>query len=392
MSSIAASEPIATDRGKLLGPYGVLRGHRDLALLFSGQVVSAFGDWLYITALIGADLGRAACMIGLLLVCTRERIWLAFPLVFVSTCLFSLFRPALGATLPLVAGSDEDLVHANSLMTQIDGMSLVIGPALVSVLIVLHHATDAFAINAVTYAVSAGTLACLHVRQRAPEASGAAGHWAAETLSGFRHIFRSGDAALAAVTWTTAGLSMFNGALWTLAVVFAERTWHFGSAGTGLLNAAYGLGGLAGGFVASAFLPKRHLRAALLVSLVGSALAIGLFGISPAGIMPFAMLAIFGLGDIVNTVAGNTLIQQRTPNALLGRVFGAFEAIIVGSLLLGALVTGPLIEAVGPRITTVALAGVALAVLTVYAPRLHWGSGHSSLIEEPAALAATIPG
>jgi hypothetical protein len=37
--------------GRMLGPYVVLRGNRDLQLLFGGQVVSSFGDWLYVLAL-----------------------------------------------------------------------------------------------------------------------------------------------------------------------------------------------------------------------------------------------------------------------------------------------------------------------------------------------------
>ena len=37
--------------GRMLRPYGVLRGNRSLQLLFAGQAVSAFGDWLYVLAL-----------------------------------------------------------------------------------------------------------------------------------------------------------------------------------------------------------------------------------------------------------------------------------------------------------------------------------------------------
>jgi len=36
--------------GRMLGPYEVLRSNGNLRLLFGGQVVSAFGDWLYILA------------------------------------------------------------------------------------------------------------------------------------------------------------------------------------------------------------------------------------------------------------------------------------------------------------------------------------------------------
>src|SRR6185437_9320492 len=123
-----------------LGSYALLRGNRNLSLLFGGQIVSALGDWAYITALvilvyqltgsatlaasltfvrllpyalflpiggvladrfdrkklmIAADLGRAVCMVGLLTVHSAQTVWIAFPLVFLATCLFSVFRPAL---------------------------------------------------------------------------------------------------------------------------------------------------------------------------------------------------------------------------------------------------------------------------------------------------------
>jgi hypothetical protein len=37
--------------GRMSGPFGVLRGNRNLQLLFGGQVVSSLGDWLYVLAL-----------------------------------------------------------------------------------------------------------------------------------------------------------------------------------------------------------------------------------------------------------------------------------------------------------------------------------------------------
>lgn len=42
--------------GRMLGPYGILRGNRNVSVLFGGQVVSPFGDWLYVLAfdLIGS--------------------------------------------------------------------------------------------------------------------------------------------------------------------------------------------------------------------------------------------------------------------------------------------------------------------------------------------------
>lgn len=407
MSTIE-DEQAAQRGGRFLGPYQVLQGNRDLSLLFGGQVVSAFGDWLYITALVVltynlthsattvaaltfvrllpyalflpiggaladrfdrrkmmviADLGRVVCMVGLLAVDSRERIWIAFPLVFISTCLFSVFRPALGATLPAVAGGEKNLVRANILMSQVDAMSLVLGPGLAGVLILLDQTRVAFALNACTYAVSAITLLSLRVIPRRERNPAIEQGWQTETLAGFRFLFRERRGALAAITLSTAGLTAFNGAIWTLAVVLSERTWHFGSQGTGFLNAFYGLGGLAGGFIAGIIMHRCRLMPSYIGSMIASAGAIILFGISPAGILPFMALALFGIGDVVNQVAGNTLIQQSTPDELLGRVFGAFESVIVGAILLGALGVAPLIGTIGPRASAALLGIVALMVL-----------------------------
>lgn len=403
---------------KLIGPYGAVRGNPTLAWLFGGQVVSSLGEWLYITALvvivynmtrsatlaaavtavrllpyvlglplgglladrldrralmIGADVGRGACMLGLLAVSTTQTVWLAFPLVFLATALGSLFRPALSAVLPQAAGSEQNLVQANALMSQIDGLSIVLGPALGGVLVLLGAPRLAFALNAISYAVSALTLA--HLRLAAPptQEAGAAqplGHWYAETTAGFRVLLGRQRATLRMVTLAQAALSAFSGAGWTLLIVLAERTWHLGGQGGGFLMAAYGLGGVGGGFVVGALTRRLGEQGGFAASLAVAAGAILLLGLSPAGPLPFALLAVFGLADLANQVVGTTLIQTSTPPALLGRVFGAFEATAVGAAVLGAATAGPLIGALGPRTTALMLAAPSLVLALVALPHL----------------------
>ncbi|HET8628524.1 MAG TPA: MFS transporter [Thermomicrobiales bacterium] len=415
MSAITAErEPAGVDFGKLLGPYRVLRGNRDLSLLVGGQVVSSFGDWLYITALvvlvytlthsatvvaaltfvrllpyviflplgghladrfdrrrlmIGADLGRAACMAALLAVGSRDTVWVAFPAVFAATCLFGLFRPALGATVPAVAGGEETLVAANALLSQIEGLSLVLGPSLAGLLIVLGQERVAFGVNAATYAISALTLACLRLPARREERA-TAGGWLGETLAGYRYLFRARGGTLGAVTLAAAPLSGFVGAFWTLSVVLSEQTWHLGGQGAGFLSAAYGVGGLLGGFVVATIASRVRSATSYTVSLGAAIILIALFGLSPAGVFPLAALALIGFACVVNDVASATLVQLGTPDELLGRVCGAFEATIIAAMLLCAVAVGPLIAALGPRAAVVVLAAAALATAAACGPRL----------------------
>ena len=400
----------------MLGPYGVLRGNRDLTLLFGGQVVSAFGDWLYILALvvlaydltgsatlvaaltfvrllpyalflpfsglladrgnrkalmIGADLGRGVCMLGLLFVGSPETIWVAFPLVFLATSLSSLFNPAMNSVLPAIVGDEEDLVRANSIWSQMDALSFVLGPALGGVLALLGEPWLAFLINGLTFLISAATLLFVRlpsreISERAEEEEG----WFSETLAGFRFLFKENEGVLAAFTITITGIGLMGGAIWTLTVVLAEKTFGLGGQGAGFLNAAYGAGGLLGGFVVGAVASRMRLGSAFIWGTAVSSVVAILFGLSPAGVLPFVLILALGVTDVFSEVSSNTILQTGTPEELLGRVFGAFESTLIFSMLVGAVVIGPLIDLAGPRAATVILTLVSVALLLLCLPRL----------------------
>jgi len=410
-----ASEDKTSLLGRLLGPYRVLRGKRNLQLLFTGQIISAFGDWLYVVALvvlvydltqsatavalltfvrllpyaiflpltglladrwdrrrmmIGADLGRAVSMLGLLLVRSPDTVWIAFPLVFATTSLSSLFRPAMDAIVPAVVPNEDELVDANTLLSQMEALALVLGPAVGGLLVALGRPQTAFLLNTMTFLVSAGTLALMRVSPReAPAREEEAGWWA-NTSAGFYFLFRQNEGVLAAFTIAIAGQTLFGGAFWSLGVVLAEQEFGLGSEGAGYLNAAYGLGGLLGGFVVRPVVAKLRLAQAFIVGTLVSSIIAGLFGLSPAGAMPFVILMLLGLSDVFGDIAGTTVIQTATPSELLGRVFGAFGSLLVFAMLVGALAVGPMIDAWGARTVAVVLAAAGVVLLLVCAPRM----------------------
>jgi MFS family permease len=404
--------------GRMLGTYGVLHGNRNLSVLFGGQVVSAFGDWLYVLALavlafdltgsativavltfvrllpyafllpfsgvladrgnrkalmIGADLGRGVCMLGLLFVGSEETVWIAYPLVFAATALSSLFKPAMNSVLPAVVGDEEKLMQANSIWSQMEALSLVLGPALGSVLALLGAPQLAFLINGATFLISAATLLFVRIPPREiPQETvqDEEGSWLSETLAGFRFLLGENERVLAALTLGVVGLTLVGGAFWTLTVVLADEAFGLGSQGAGFLNAAYGAGGLLGGILAGALSSRVRLAPTYIWSVTASALIFVFLGLAPAGILPFLLLLVIGAIDIVADVNATTILQTGTPDALLGRVFGAFESILVSSMLVGALIVGPLIELTGPRAATVIFALAGLVLLTLSLPRL----------------------
>src|SRR5919112_2244986 len=404
--------------GRMLGPYGVLRGNRNLQLLFGGQVVSSFGDWLYVLALgilayeitgsatvvavltfarllpyavllpfsgiladrgnrkvlmVSADLGRGACMFGLLFAGSEETLWIAYPLVFLATMFSSLFQPAMSSVLPAIVGDEEKLVEANSIWSQMDSVSFVLGPALGGVLALLGAPELAFVINGATFLVSAATLLFVHIPPReTPETAEGDEEegWLSETLAGFRFLFRENEGVLAALTVALVGLSFTGGGIWTLILVLSDEAFGLGTEGSGFLNSAYGVGGVVGGFAAGYLASKVRLGPAVIWSIgAGSAVFICL-GISPAGVLPFVIMFVVGILDIMVDVNGTTIIQTGTPEKLLGRVFGAFDGVLILAMLAGALIVGPLIDLLGPRTTTVVSMLVALGIFLLCLPRL----------------------
>jgi MFS family permease len=404
--------------GRMLGPYGVLRGNRNLQLLFGGQVVSSFGDWLYILALgilayeitgsatvvavltfarllpyavllplsgmladrgnrkvlmISADLGRGACMLGLLFAGSEETLWIAYPLVFLATVFSSLFQPAMSSVLPAIVGDEEKLVEANSIWSQMDSVSFVLGPALGGVLALLGAPELAFVINGATFLVSAATLLFVRIPPReAPETAEGDEEesWLSETLAGFKFLFRENEGVLAALTISFVSLSFVGGGIWTLILVLSDEAFGLGTEGSGFLNSVYGVGGVVGGLAAGYLASKVRLGPAVIWSIAAGSVVLLLLGVSPAGVLPFVILFVVGILDTVVDVNGTTIIQTGTPEDLLGRVFGAFDGVLIFAMLTGALIVGPAIELLGARATTVVFAVAGLVIFLLCLPRL----------------------
>lgn len=64
----------------------------------------------------------------------------------------------------------------------------------------------------------------------------------------------------------------------------------------------------------------------MLLSTLGSFLAIGLFGLMPMWILGVVCLALFGWLSAVSSLLQYTMLQTQTPEAMLGRINGLWTA------------------------------------------------------------------
>ena len=329
-------------------------------LLFGPIAGTLVDRWDHREVLVVSDILRAAVVV-VMPIAASINIWLVYPLAFLLTTISIFFRPARVAILPRLVREDE-LLTANSALWIGETMADVIGFPLAGLFVALvaEAISMAFWFDGATYLASALLLSTLIPRPVQTEAptgatatDQAADGFRAELLAGWR--FLRNDPVLLANTLQGAVAQLTIGVLIGQTAVFAERV--FGEQGFdweavyGFIEGSQGAGNLIGGFV---------------IGLIGARLAKGrmiIAGYTVLGLLTTlmalsgnlgAVLAIaFGIGiaNMVFIIPSQTLFQERTPGNLLGRVVGFRFSLVFGAMALSIGLGGVLAETIG--VTTV---------------------------------------
>lgn len=287
---------------------------------------------------------------------------LLIALAFTLTLLQTLFDNAATALLPALV-PPETLGSANArLMTgqKIAG-GLVGAPALP--VLIAAGAGVPFLADAATFLLAAALVASLRIGapERAPGPAGST--LRREIAAGLRALWH--DRALRGLCAATALCNIGMGALIATLVVLVTGWLHAGTAGYAAATTAFTVGGLAGGVLNRRITARLGpLRTVLLAGTVqiGALLVMG--SVRSLGTL-VAALAVFGGMSMLWNVNTTTLMQQRAPADMLGRVGSAFRTLAVAGAPLGALLGGAVATAWGQG--TPALLTAAFFVLSVTA-------------------------
>lgn len=394
-----------TDRHGLLGP---LR-NREFRLLWAGMCVSLLGDGAFIVALawqvyqlsdaptamglvgmamtvptivfllvggalsdrlnrrflmLAADAARllaAAALAGLSLTGALE-IWHVALLVAVYGTGQAFFAPAFDAIVPDLV-PDEQLAQANALDQLIRPIALrMIGPAVGGVLVGAFGAAAVFALDAVSFGLSAVALLLLRPPVRTRPAAQRGGV-VADLREGWRFVR---ERRWLWVTFVCAAIAylLFMGPVEVLVPYVVKHDLHATASDLGLI---FGAGGLASIVCAMALgqlgLPRRSMTFMYAAWTVATVAVAG-YGLGSAVWHLMLASALFNALETAGTIVWITAKQRHVPSQMLGRVSSLDWLISIGLLPLSFALTGPVSALIGAQ-TTLVVAGLAGAAVTV---------------------------
>jgi DHA3 family macrolide efflux protein-like MFS transporter len=265
----------------------------------------------------------------------------------------SFFAPAQSVTIRSHV-PPNGLISANALMQMAMMGTRVIGPAAAGALVTAFGARICYAIDFVTFLLSAAFISSVAILR--PPAPAAAPNESANSrvyaivrdmTEGMRFIFH--HAAISFVVLAMAAGMFVMGCFGPLIAIYVRDSLHAESGIFGIVSAMVGVGMMLGVPVVRRLSARVASTTLVLGGLAGVGLGALLLGALPSVAM--SMLACFTLGFTFAgvIVPAQALLQSETPAALMGRISSTTMSVVIFAQLVGLLLSGILADGLGVR-------------------------------------------
>jgi len=267
------------------------------------------------------------------------------------------------------------------------------GPPLGALMIAVAFSLPFF-VDAATFAVSAALIALIH-RGRAPVIPAPAAErrpWKVELAEGFRWLW--GHDLLRTLAIVLGLLNMLGALSFATLVLFSQEVLETSATEFAILTTGGAIGGILGGWTASAVTKRLGVGASLGLTLIGGGVVSIVIGVSNWWPVAWVMLALGTFTAVVWNVITVSFRQAVIPDHLLGRVNSVYRFFGWGMIPIGAALGG-LVVVVSEAFTSRELAlrmpwlisgALSMALFVVAAPRLT-----SARFAEARAGASTSP-
>ena len=291
--------------------------------------------------MIAADLVRAAAQLTLAaaVLTGNASVPLFMAMAFVSGASTAFFQPASTGLVPEAVSAGR-LQQGNALLNLSQSSAQLFGPVVSGLLVLFVGAGWVFAIDAVTFLISAAALASLRLHL-APRA--AHGSFLEDLRVGWREVVRRRWLPPSLAAFSLMNLS-FASFLTLGPIVMAEH--YAGAADWGLVVAMFGVGGLLGGGAALRWKPARPLIAVFALMAFNALRLVGI-SITPPLLVVLGFVLVASAASSLGDTIWHTTVQTQVPPRHLSRVSSYDWMVSLLFFPLGAAMAGPLADAIG---------------------------------------------
>jgi MFS family permease len=322
--------------------------------LVFGPLAGALVDrWDQKRVMVASDLLRAAIVL-VIPVAGAVDILLVYPLVFVLTTVSIFFRPARTAVIPRIVKEDE-LVAANSAVWLSDSLADVLGYPLAALFVAFLGTSlaVAFWVDAVTYLASAALILTMVipavVRTAAAAVPGLRGLFD-DLVAGWR--FLRGEPVLLANTLQAVVAQFSIGVTIGIMAIYAAEAISSdvidARARYGFIEMAIGIGNLVGGFAVGLLGSRLAKGRLVIVGYVAFGACVAALALTGNFEVALGLTLGMGVANMVFVIPTQALFMERTPNDMIGRVISFRFSAVFGSMTIAMAVGGLMSEVLGP--------------------------------------------
>ena len=285
--------------------------------------------------LVWGNVISALMVLPLLLVHDAGDVWIVYVVAFLYGISFVVLPAGLNGLLKEMI-PDDLLVEANSsLQTTKEGFRLI-GPLVGAALFSLFGGGAVAVVDSLSFLVAALIIASIPLRENAPERIEQ--HWWHEMTGGIKHLAHEPVLRHTLVAF----------ALMLIVIGFTEASIYavldfFGKPPTfaGVVVTVQGVGAIAGGLTTSRWVRRLGEAGGVTIGMALLAAGLAVVALSSTLWITLAAVVVLGYSLPLTFIAFNTMLQRRTPHALMGRASAAVETVLgtpqAISLAVGAL-------------------------------------------------------
>ena len=346
-----------------------------LPIALLGPVSGVFVDrWPLKPTLVASDLVRAV-LAALLMV--SDALWQVYIILMAISCVSSVFGPAQTVTIRSHVPR-EGLLSANSLMQMAFMGMRIVGPATAGTLVATFGPEICYSVDVASFLGSAALLGTVTIRRAlvGPEQSADAGGSRVgallrDMMEGFRFI--AGHSAVLFVVVAMAAGLFTVGCFGPLIAIYVRDWLHATEALFGIVSAMIGTGWLAGMPVLRSASRRISSANMVLLGLAGVGAGAALLGLLPYVAVTIAATFVIGVAVSAVIVPAQTLLQEETPPALVGRVSSTSMSVVFLGQVLGLIFSGVLASAFNVRVVFMLCAALAIGLAIAGRVFLHVG-------------------